>query len=561
MTDDARVSALLKDLLDRSPTTAPDRLLTLVLRDVRVAPQRRQPPLLQGWRRLVTSRSMRPIAVGAIVVAVIGVVAVGQIVLRPATSGPGTTSSPPSSPSAPPSPSPIPSSTPAARLGEWYRPMSPGRYVMPEPNTDGVGKWPVGQVVVTVPVGWTQWGPWRGGGIVRGTNNDDATARLTFGRLGSLHPRPKPCFTALRQPGPTVDDLASGLQAVADVEVTGFAIGSYVGKRVKFAIPDPSPECRGLHGWSTPDGGEQWSYAWDPGWYHLLHILDVDGVRFVIDASYRLDASPGIGAEMEAIVGSIELHSSPVVAAEPPSGITWSQSSLGQDWPAPVRPEPVGGAADVEIVKRASGDGQYVDVSGDIGVGVPESIDIRDVRISGYDGNGYNRPSDPGSIDLTMFVDLAAPIRTPIADPRESWIAYGFVVDTNGDGAPDVRFGIDNMPKAMVPGDYPGAPDHPIYPHRAWCTDLHTGRTLASEGAYGCQGKVYFDTWYPGEDCPGCSERGPLGGVARFGVSRHPDEPEFRFYAWASVIEDGRVVGTDYAPDTGWLDPWPVAKP
>ena len=25
------------------------------------------------------------------------------------------------------------------------------------------------------------------------------------------------------------------------------------------------------------------------------------------------------------------------------------------------------------------------------------------------------------------------------------------------------------------------------------------------------------------------------------------------FYVWASVIEDGRVVATDYAPDVGWL--------
>ena len=34
-----------------------------------------------------------------------------------------------------------------------------------------------------------------------------------------------------------------------------------------------------------------------------------------------------------------------------------------------------------------------------------------------------------------------------------------------------------------------------------------------------------------------------------------------RFYAWASVIVDGRVVATDYAPDVGWLDRSPDAKP
>ncbi len=30
-------------------------------------------------------------------------------------------------------------------------------------------------------------------------------------------------------------------------------------------------------------------------------------------------------------------------------------------------------------------------------------------------------------------------------------------------------------------------------------------------------------------------------------------ELDMPFYAWASVIVDGRVVATDYAPDAGWL--------
>jgi hypothetical protein len=36
--------------------------------------------------------------------------------------------------------------------------------------------------------------------------------------------------------------------------------------------------------------------------------------------------------------------------------------------------------------------------------------------------------------------------------------------------------------------------------------------------------------------------------------SLQPGEAAFRFYAWASQIEDGRVVATDYAPDVGWLE-------
>ena len=33
-----------------------------------------------------------------------------------------------------------------------------------------------------------------------------------------------------------------------------------------------------------------------------------------------------------------------------------------------------------------------------------------------------------------------------------------------------------------------------------------------------------------------------------------PPGDQFRFYVWASVIEDGQIVATDYAPDVGWID-------
>jgi hypothetical protein len=35
------------------------------------------------------------------------------------------------------------------------------------------------------------------------------------------------------------------------------------------------------------------------------------------------------------------------------------------------------------------------------------------------------------------------------------------------------------------------------------------------------------------------------------------DGATYRLYAWASMIAEGRVVATDYAPDAGWFDPWP----
>ena len=49
-------------------------------------------------------------------------------------------------------------------------------------------------------------------------------------------------------------------------------------------------------------------------------------------------------------------------------------------------------------------------------------------------------------------------------------------------------------------------------------------------------------------------------GVENAGIGKRGGIPK-RFYAWASVIQDGRVVATDYAPDDGWLAPSADAKP
>ena len=46
-----------------------------------------------------------------------------------------------------------------------------------------------------------------------------------------------------------------------------------------------------------------------------------------------------------------------------------------------------------------------------------------------------------------------------------------------------------------------------------------------------------------------------LGGGEYAGGGRVGGPLPARFYAWASVIVDGRVAATDYAPDAGWLRP------
>jgi hypothetical protein len=156
----------------------------------------------------------------------------------------------------------------------------------------------------------------------------------------------------------------------------------------------------------------------------------------------------------------------------------------------------------------------------------------------------------------------------PDVDPTEQWIAYGLVADDDGDGVADRRFGMDNMPV--------DATGHWL--HRAWITDLHTGQTVSSDRPGDdcqnvpvprqsiCWDVISLVTSFPGRG----GERAPWADGLSAAMLRVGGEttgggtfgglPE-RFYAWASVIQDGRVVATDYAPDVGWLEPSPDAKP
>ena len=228
-------------------------------------------------------------------------------------------------------------------------------------------------------------------------------------------------------------------------------------------------------------------------------------------------------------------ESAPPTAVPTPTAtpITWTQASLKQDWPAPVRPEPAGGAGVVPMPPA------YIDPSGDTGPDAVPYIDIRDVTAN-TDALGFSLMSKP-----------------PDVDPSKAWIAYGVVVDEDRDGVPDWRYGIDNLPAATAKDA-----------HRAWRTDLHTGRTEFDPNprtnGWGGRGDpllqvgdTRFGTGYPA----GAFGAGPrfrfyyTSDVAGGGELKSGARQDKPFYVWASAIVDGRVVATDYAPDTGWLVP------
>ena len=216
------------------------------------------------------------------------------------------------------------------------------------------------------------------------------------------------------------------------------------------------------------------------------------------------------------------------VACAPPPVPTWGPDAEVRDWPGPVRDEPPGGAADL-----------------------PESQVIVDHRRIEPDTRGELEADTPWVDIVTLelqsgthlWMGLAGAAPTGLDRPGDRWVAYGVVLDLDGDGTPDQRVGGDNARAGMdkVP---------PL--HREWVTDLHTGKTIVNPGpGFGYRGLgTYFETWLVGE---GKHAAGDEAAYARLAVDRVTETPTpLRFYAWASTIEDGCLI-TDFAPDAGWL--------
>jgi hypothetical protein len=219
-----------------------------------------------------------------------------------------------------------------------------------------------------------------------------------------------------------------------------------------------------------------------------------------------------------------------------PGPFVWGPERFAQDWPAPVRAESLsrGETVPMELGEDARWDPeaalwgpfQYSDVIGDVGPADLAWLDIQKVHLSS------------GRFVATFGLLLVGEPLAPAPSPDATWIAYGVVLDTDRDGVADVRFGMDNMPGGE---------------HRAWHTDLGSGKTRWAAGPpYGHLREpaeegvvIVLDTYYPGED-----NRGAAG--LHYLVQE--GERPLRFYVWASVIERGRVIATDHAPDVGWLE-------
>ena len=146
-----------------------------------------------------------------------------------------------------------------------------------------------------------------GEGIWHAENRPPDGASLVFGLGGWVHS--DPCTdgeaSADIPVGLTVDEFANALADHPLLEVTtpvDVTLGGYSGKYLDLQVPADITECAAYRAW------EFWLYAQGPGHRWHLWILDVDGVRVVIESMDYESTPAEVQAELQGIVESIQIQ-------------------------------------------------------------------------------------------------------------------------------------------------------------------------------------------------------------------------------------------------------------
>jgi hypothetical protein len=326
MTDDRSLERAARWWLEAGPTQAPDRAVEAALLRIETTTQERD--LRVPWRLPRMSTPAR-----AATTAVIGVLAIGALFMlgrsgQPGVGGPNPTPTPATSPTPSPTlskaaaPSPAASpSTSKALTGFPEGPLRAGTYVLapftaagegmchvpPQPGCTETTADDAIHFTMTVPEGWHALGPW----VFVDGNEAPGGAGFAFARGAWL--LSDPCQSRLpRIPvGPTVADFVDAvathpiLDTTTPVDVT---LAGYSGKYFDLQVPaDIStgaqyrPECPSYRPW------EPGIYANGPSQRWHLWVIDVDGVRVVVQSMDYPGTSAAHRAELQSIVDSIKI--------------------------------------------------------------------------------------------------------------------------------------------------------------------------------------------------------------------------------------------------------------
>ncbi len=297
---------LIRTFLDDGPDELPDHSYDAVRAHI---DQTRQRVVIGPWREPRMSNFAR-IGIAAAAVLAIAVIGVNILPKPDGFGGPVATPTPSPSPTVQPTATVSPSNAartyettpfaPTAEIGTiCFDPPQPGCSESPEDDSI--------RVTYTFPDGWAI-APFNSIWLASEHNSGPAGAGVIALRGGWLHsdpchtnPPPVPDIPT----GTTVDDFANALAEHPLLEVTDpvdVTLAGYDGKYVDLQTPSDISGCRAYFPW------EPAIFAQGPGHRWHLWILDVDGVRVVIQATDYAGTAPERQAELRAIVDSIVIE-------------------------------------------------------------------------------------------------------------------------------------------------------------------------------------------------------------------------------------------------------------
>ena len=173
-------------------------------------------------------------------------------------------------------------------------------------NDDGV------RVTQTMPSGWTRNG-WY---VNNGGNVSTNLTAIQIWAVGNSYTDPCNWDETTLDPrlGPTVDDLATALenQLTREATTSDVTLDGYTGRLVKMTVPADAvfADCdeRQFRSWVGPGGPDDARYHQGPGQHDDVYILDVDGLRLVIDALYYQASSAADRAELQQMLDTIQIE-------------------------------------------------------------------------------------------------------------------------------------------------------------------------------------------------------------------------------------------------------------
>jgi hypothetical protein len=179
-------------------------------------------------------------------------------------------------------------------------------------DTDGTGPARLPKISITLPNGWRS----HKGFVVLKFHGGKEVMALSFWDVNLVYPTP--CRWESRPmvwPGATVASLASTLakQPLRNAtSPTSTALAGFRGRYVRLSVPKNIDFARCDQGYFESWTGLGWStdrYEQGPGQVDRLWILDVEGQRLVVDATYLPAATANDRAELDRVVHSIKFLS------------------------------------------------------------------------------------------------------------------------------------------------------------------------------------------------------------------------------------------------------------